>query len=502
MDSSEAEDKARKVLLGLGFPPEKIDDSMSKLSGGWRTRCDLACALCQTADILLLDEPTNFLDLPSIIWLQDYLTGPELEGTTVVVVTHDRDFADAVASELLILRNQKLERFRGGVSLYESEKIKKIKWMSTMQESQDKAKKHMEQSITNNIRAAKRTGDDKKLKQAAARQKRLDERMGMEVSAKGHRFKLSRDLAGWHNTLRAAVVVPDFDPLPKLKFPSIPPDLRFPGALVALEKVSFAYTKRGPSILNDVSLTIHLGERYGLAGLNGSGKSTLVNIIYGANAPVMGSVTHHPRVRIAKFSQHVVEELDAIAAAPSRSGTPTTALSHLMEHAPGTSEKDARSVLGSLGLQGSVASDTPLAGLSGGQKVRLAFAKLVHPVPPHLLVLDEVTTHLDGETILALVYALREYEGAVLVVSHDRFFMRCVVEGESPRKGGSRRAGIQGLEEDGSEDEEDEEDEEGGKKGTVFRVFKGSLRLLEGGMGQYEEIAERAAARLSAKKKS
>src|ERR1700761_4574622 len=197
MDAAAAESRARTVLLGLGFALEKIDDSMSKLSGGWRTRCDLACALCHTADILLLDEPTNFLDLPSIIWLQDYITGPDLEGTTVVVVTHDRDFADATADELLILRNHKIERFRGNLSKYESEKIKKIKWMSTMKDAKDKQKKHIEQSIASNIRAAKQKGDEKKLKQAASRQKKLDDRWGLEVSAKGHRFKLNRDNAGY-----------------------------------------------------------------------------------------------------------------------------------------------------------------------------------------------------------------------------------------------------------------------------------------------------------------
>jgi ATP-binding cassette, subfamily F, member 3 len=497
MDAEATESKARTVLLGLGFSPEKIDDSMSKLSGGWRTRCDLACALCQTADILLLDEPTNFLDLPSIVWLQDYLTGPALEDTTVVVVTHDRDFADATASELLILRNQKIERFRGNISLYESEKIKKIKYMTTMKEAKDKQKKHIEQSISNNIRAAKQKGDDKKLKQAVSRQKKLDDRWGLEVSAKGGRFKLNRDNAGYGYTKRAAIEIPDFDPLPKIKFPSIPPDLRFPGALVALEKITFAYTKNGPTVLNGIDLTIHLGERYGLAGLNGSGKSTLVNIIAGQASPKTGSITSHPRLRITKFSQHIVEELDDL----TRSQPNATALSHLMAHAPGSSEKDTRSVLGSLGLQGSVASDIPLSGLSGGQKVRLAFAKLVHPVPPHLLILDEVTTHLDGETILSLVFALREYEGAVLVVTHDRFFMRCVVEGESPSKGGSRRAAIQGLEEE-EEDDTDEDDEEDIKKGTVYRMFKGTLRKLDGGMAQYEEIAERAAAKLILKKKA
>jgi ATP-binding cassette subfamily F protein 3 len=419
MDAAAADSRARSVLLGLGFPVEKIDGSMSKLSGGWRTRCDLACALCQRTDILLLDEPTNFLDLPSIIWLQGYIN--ELENTTVVVVSHDRDFVDNVAEELLVLRHQKLEHFRGNLSTYESEKIKKIKWKSTMKEAQVKQNKHFEQSIANNIKAAKRSGDDKKLKQAVSRQKRVEERSGMQVNAKGHRFKLNRDLAGYHLTNRAEIDIEDFDPPPKFKFPSLPPDLRFPGTLISLEKVSFSYGKKGPQILNDITLAIHEGQRVGLVGLNGSGKSTLVNLMDGTTSPSKGTVIRHPRARVARFSQHVVEELDDM----SKTDKAATALSHLLEISGGSlQEKDARAVLGSLGLQGSVASDIPIAALSGGQKVRLAFAKLIWN-PPHLLILDEVTTHLDSDTIIGLIFALREYEGAVLAVSHDRHFIRC-----------------------------------------------------------------------------
>jgi ATPase subunit of ABC transporter with duplicated ATPase domains len=492
MDAAAAESKARTVLRGLGFSADKIDDSMSKLSGGWRTRCDLACALCQQTDILLLDEPTNFLDLPSIIWLQGYIN--DLESTTVVVVTHDRDFADAVAEELLIMRDQKIERFRGNLSTYESEKIKKIKWMTTMQEAQDRQKKHMEQSIQNNIRAAKRTGDDKKLKQAASRQKRVDDRVGMQVNAKGHRFKLNRDLAGYGFTRRASIEIPDFGPPVHIKFPSMPPDLRFPGALVSLEKVCYAYSKKSPQILNEISFTIHEGERIGVMGLNGSGKTTLVNLIAASASPTSGTVTKHPRARIARFSQHVVEDLDTLAATDKS----LTSLKHLLDMAGGTlDESHARAILGDLGLAGRTASDVPIAALSGGQKVRLAFAKLVWSTP-HLLILDEVTTHLDADTILALVYAVREYEGAVLLITHDRFFMRCVVEGESVSSV-ANRVGVD--EDDGDDDGDGDGDEEGGRgrKGVVYRMFKGQLRLLEEGTRQYEEIATRASQKLTAK---
>lgn len=428
MDASEAEAKARSVLLGLGFQSEKIDKPMSQLSGGWRTRCDLACALCQYADVLLLDEPTNFLDLPSIIWLQDYIRG--LKDTTVLITTHDRDFGDAVAEELIVLRHQTLETFRGNLSLYERERYKKARYLTKMKEAQDKQKKHMEKTVANNIKAARDKGDDKKLKQAASRKKKLDERMGMEVGLKGGRFKLNRDLAGYHLSNRAEIEIPDFDPPVKMSFPQQPADLRFPGSLVSLEKVCFAYPGRKKErILEDITLSIQPGQRIGLAGLNGSGKTTLVSLIMGTEddasgglAATSGSITRHARARFGRFSQQSVEELTGVAAAnPS-----LTALAHLKQHCgEDMDDKNARQLLGGLGLQGAAASDVPLGLLSGGQKVRVALAKLLWP-PPQLLILDEVTTHLDADTITGLVVALRGYDGALLVVTHDRFFMRWV----------------------------------------------------------------------------
>lgn len=421
MDAGAAEVRARKVLLGLGFKEDRIDQPRTQLSGGWQTRCDLACALTQYADVLLLDEPTNFLDLPGIIWLQDYINS--MTNTTILITTHDRDFGDAVAEELILLRNQMLETFRGNLSLHEREKHKKILYLTKMKEAKDKQKKHIEKSIASNIKAGKEKGDDKKLKQAASRQKKLDERWGVEVGIKGGRFKLNRDLGGYHTTARAEIEIPDFDPPVKLMFSRQPPDLRFPGALVSMEKVTFAYPgrKKTPT-LTDVSLTIHPGTRTGLAGLNGSGKTTLVSLIAGNLVPTSGTTSRHARVKIGRFSQQSVEEMTAIASSDPK----LTALRHVMG-AEGVEmeEKETRRILGNLGLHGHTVSDVPLALLSGGQKVRVALAKLLWP-PPQLLILDEVTTHLDADTILSLVLALKEYDGALLVITHDRFFMRYV----------------------------------------------------------------------------
>lgn len=395
MDADEAEAKARTVLLGLGFKEDKIDRPISELSGGWKTRCDLACSLCQYADVLLLDEPTNFLDLPSIIWLQEYVRN--LKNTTVLVTTHDRDFGDAIAEELIVLRTQTLEKFRGNLSLWERERYKKARYLTKMKEAQDKQKKHMEKTIQNNVKAAREKGDDKKLKQAASRKKKLEERMGLQVNHKGGRFKLNRDHGGFHNSNRDEIEIPDFDPPVKLSVPKQPPDLRFPGALVSLEKVSFAYPGRKKvPILTDIDLTIHIGERVGLAGLNGSGKTTLVSLIMGSVddavgglVPTKGTIVRHSRARFGRFSQQSVEELTATAA----QNTKLTALSHLMEvGGSNMDEKNARQMLSALGLQGQTASDVPLALLSGGQKVRVALAKVLWP-PPQLLILG-LSSHM------------------------------------------------------------------------------------------------------------
>ena len=487
MGAATMEVRARSVLIGLGFPEKKIDQPVSELSGGWQSRCDLACALVQQADVLMLDEPTNFLDLPAIVWLQRYII-ETMKGKTVIVVTHDRAFADAVAEELLLLRlnpAKTLETFKGDLSEYEAEKRRQIRRMTKMSEAQDKKVKHMEATIEKSVKTAKKTGDDKKLKQAASRRKKLDERTGMEVGINGGRFKLNRDLAGFHSSNRDGIEIPGFDPPVSMTFPGQPARLRNPGSLVTFDKVSFSYPKSGVWTLKDIDLIIHPGDRIGLAGINGSGKSTMIKLITGAvsgtgDRPTKGSLTSNSQARISCYSQHAVEELEAIGKAePAR-----TALSHLAAMAGSDfSEQDLRGTLAKMGLKGNFVSEVPLASLSGGQRVRLALAEALFG-SPHLLILDEVTTHLDADTIIALTEELREYEGALLVVTHDRSFMRTVVEREK-------------LQLPTDEDEEDSSSEEEDDKppGTVYRMFKAGLQKLDRGMAQYEELVEKALAK-------
>ncbi|KAH0264282.1 ABC transporter ATP-binding protein uup-1, partial [Aureobasidium melanogenum] len=408
---------------------------------------------------------------------------------TLIVVTHDRAFADGVADELLVLRNQSLETFKGNVSSYETARLQSYKYLSKMQAAQEKQKKHIQATIEQNIKMAKRSGDDKKLKQVSSRRKKLNERMGMEVSAKGTRFNLNRDRPGYHESLRERIEVPDFDPPPRMMFSIGPSDLRFPGALISLEDVDFDYStgKMQTPVLRNININIHPGERVGIVGMNGSGKSTLVSLMTAdarestsSRVRSKGNITRHARAKIGLYSQQAVEELQNIASAEPGS----TALSHLLEFTNGAlSEQEARGILSSLSLVGKVASEVPIRLLSGGQKVRLALAKVLWD-PPHLLILDEVTTHLDPDTIQALGLRLRDYQGAILLITHDRFFMRCVVEGELSRVSTGRYEG-------GSEEESDDSEDGLPACGVVYRLFKTRLKKLDGGMQQYEEMVTR-----------
>lgn len=337
----------------------------------------MARILFQPSDYLLLDEPTNFLDLGAMLWLQDYLRALP---AAILVITHDREFADAVADGLLVMRPHSdggsggtIEHFHGNLSSYDKARRHEQLRLGRMKDAQERQKAHMAQTIRGSIRAAKASGDDKRLKQAASRQKKLDERMGVEVSAKGTRFKLNRDRGGYHLALRSEIDVPVDDPAVKFSLPATPAEpLRFPGVLVAFDKFGFRYRGKGAAtarVLEDISFAIHPGARMGIVGLNGAGKSTLLAHIVEGGEPVgtrTGTITRHPKATVGYFSQSAVEDLQELG---RREGG-ATALSVLLKSADGgLSEQGARALLGALGLQGRTASDVPLSLLSGGQKV-------------------------------------------------------------------------------------------------------------------------------------
>ncbi|KAM5435426.1 hypothetical protein McanCB56680_004584 [Microsporum canis] len=466
--------EARKILLGLGFKETDLDRPFLSLSGGWRMRCMLAGALIQSADIMILDEPTNFLDMLGVIWLETYLTRmKETSDKTVMVVSHDREFLNNICDEIIILKDKTLTYFKGNISAYEQDQESQKLYWGRMKEAQERQIAHMENTIKTNTKIGKKTGDDNKLRMAKSRQKKLDDRMGVQVSATGGRFKLSRDRVGWHDSMRAEIEVPADEKGVSIHIPDAP-DLRFPGPLLSLEDVTFQYQRGGPVVLKSIDLVMHMGDRVGILGLNGCGKSTLLKLLVGSNEPTQGKISRHPRLKLGYYSQHSVEELQELG----RSSPTETGLSLLCRETEGVlDEGEVRGMLSSLGLPGRTASDVPVCQLSGGQLVRLALARILWQMP-HILVLDEITTHLDFHTVLALAAALSSYNGALLLVSHDRYLVRKVVEGKENLDG-----------DDGGTEHEPKGHTEAmdeSKRRDVVVLKSGKLQLQEDGVDQFE----------------
>ncbi|KAL5610300.1 hypothetical protein FOVSG1_004981 [Fusarium oxysporum f. sp. vasinfectum] len=475
---AEVESNARRLLTGLGFTEADMAKPIASLSGGWHMRAALATALLQKADILILDEPTNFLDLLGIIWLQRYLEalGESEHPPTVILVSHDRDFI-MLCTDLIILKDKQLTYFHGDLTTYESSQTERRLWLVKMKEAQDKQKAHIEKSIQNNVKAGKANDDTNKLRQAKSRQKKLDNRWGLNVNARGGRFKLSRDIAVSHLSTREQIDIPPEDRPVIIAIPE-PPDLRFPGPLVSLEKASFRYAPSSPFEVEAITLSVNMSDRVGILGLNGAGKSTLIKLLAGESSPTSGNVATHPRLKLGYYSQHAVEAIRALGSMEPD----LTALGLLTREVGGVlDEGDLRGLLGQLGLPGRLASGVPLIKLSGGQVVRCQLARLLWK-RPHCLILDEVTTHLDYETVSALREALHDWEGAVILVSHDRWFMRGVVEGA--------------MEADDNPEDDEDEDIQNLRRRDVYCLMAGKLVKLESGVDQFERITEKQAKRL------
>ncbi|KAK0701733.1 putative transporter protein [Lasiosphaeria miniovina] len=492
---SDLEARAKKMLAGLGFSDAYMARPAASLSGGWAMRSALAAALLQGTDILILDEPTNFLDLLGILWLQRHLTSLSSDGDdhdpdggtapTLILVSHDRDFI-SLCTDLLILKDKALSYFHGDLALYEATQAERRTHLAKVSAAQDKQKAHMQETIRQNMAAGRRADDTAKVRQAKSRQKKLDERWGVQTSAKGTRFKLNRDLAGFHLSKRDALDVPADDSRRATAVALPPPtELRFPGPLLSLEGVSFRYPGQKADALHAVTLSAALGDRIAILGLNGAGKSTLVRLLVGdsGSTSTRQGLTRHPRLRLGYYSQHAVSLLQNLG----RAEPSLTALSLLLRETSSSSsgdeaaaldEGDVRGLLASLGLAGRVASDVPLRKLSGGQLVRCELARLLWR-RPHLLVLDEVTTHLDYETVAALRGALRAWPGAVVLVSHDRWFVRGVVEGDS----------------DGSDDGEGA-GADAARRRLVYKIHAGKLVLLPGGVQEFEASIEKRVRKL------
>lgn len=371
-----AASRAGKLMHGLGFTASQEQTPVREFSGGWRMRLNLAQALMCRSDLLLLDEPTNHLDLEAVIWLEEWL---ENYPGTLLLISHDRDFLDRAVTHIAHIEQGGLTLYTGNYSAFEVRRAEQLANQQAAYEKQQREIAHM-QSFVERFRA-KAT----KARQAQSRVKAL-ERM---------------------TVISAAHVDSPFH------FEFRQPD-KMPSTLLQLEKVTVGYADK--PILNNINLNILAGNRIGLLGYNGAGKSTLIKLLAGEISVMVGARNEAKDINIGYFAQHQLEQLDAQA----------SALLHLQRLDPKATEKELRSYLGGFGFQGDMATSA-VAPFSGGEKARLVLAMTVYQ-KPNLLLLDEPTNHLDLEMRHALNMALQDFEGAMIVVSHDRHLLRTVTD--------------------------------------------------------------------------
>jgi ATP-binding cassette subfamily F protein 3 len=378
IDAHAAPSRAATILSGLGLTQAQIEGPCSALSGGWRMRVALAAALFARPDVLLLDEPTNYLDLEGVIWLKSYL---RTYRATVIVVSHDRDLLNAVVDSILHLDRGKLTLYQGDYDNFERQRREKQALNAAMRKKQETVRKHMQAFVDRfRYKASKARQAQSRLK-ALAKLEPLPEL----VEDRGARL-------AFPNPERALA----------------PPLIRFSDAAAA-------YDPARP-VLKRLNLRIDPDDRIALLGSNGNGKSTFAKLLTGRLEPVSGEIGRDPRLRVGYFAQHQLDELDGAR-------TPYDSIRELMPDAP---DARRRARLGAFGF-GADHADNPIATLSGGEKARLLLALATFHAP-HLLVLDEPTNHLDIDAREALMMALNDYEGAVVLVSHDRHLIETAAD--------------------------------------------------------------------------
>ncbi len=379
-DGYTAPARAQALLLGLGFTMAQTQQPVASFSGGWRMRLNLAQALMCPSDLLLLDEPTNHLDLDAVVWLEDWLS--RYPGT-LVMISHDREFLDAVCNVTLHIEHCKLKRYGGNYTQFETQRLQQMALQEASYARQQKQIAHLESFITRFKAKAS------KAKQAQSRVKALErmERLAPVHAAAGFAFEFRE---------------PDAAPNPMLTFEGV--DCGYPGADAPI------------AILKHLTFSIQTGQRIGLLGANGQGKSTLVKTLADTLAPLDGGIRRGKGLQIGYFAQHQLETLDDHA----------SPLLHLARLAPDVREQELRDFLGSFNFRGDMAT-APIAPFSGGEKARLALALIVWQ-RPNLLLLDEPTNHLDLDTREALTMALAQFDGTLILVSHDRHLLRATTD--------------------------------------------------------------------------
>ncbi len=369
--------RAAAILHGLGFDAAAQARPCADFSGGWRMRVALAAVLFSEPDLLLLDEPTNYLDIEGTLWLYDYL---EKYPRTAIIISHDRELLDTSVDHILHLDRGKLTIYRGGFTSFARQLAEKRVLQAKAKAKQDAERAHL-QSFIDRFKA-KAT----KARQAQSRMKRLAK---MEPIA--------------------ALIEDD---VPVIHLPS--PEKPLSPPIVAMERVQAGYGER--IVLSGLNLSLAPDDRVALLGANGNGKSTFCKLIGGRLPPLSGEVKRSSKMEVAYFAQHQLDELR-----PAES-----AVAHVRDRMPDAPEARVRSAAARLGFPATKA-DTPVEKLSGGEKARLLMGLAAFD-GPHLLILDEPTNHLDIESRQALVEAINDYEGAVILVSHDRFLIEACAD--------------------------------------------------------------------------
>lgn len=377
IDGYAAPARAGKLLAGLGFSSDEMQRPVSSFSGGWRMRLNLAQALMCRSDLLLLDEPTNHLDLETVVWLEGWLKSYR---GMLLVISHDRDFLDATVGQILHIEQQGMQLYTGNYADFEAQRAEKLAQQNQAFEKQQRQIAHLESFITRFKAKAS------KAKQAQSRVKALEK---MERIAAAH----------VDSPFSFAFREPESSPSP----------------LVRLENGVAGYQAAAP-VLQGLNLSLENKARLGLLGVNGAGKSTFIRSLAGEQPLLAGIRTEGKGLRVGYFAQHQLEYLRL----------EESALWHLQKLDPTTREQEHRNFLGGFNFVGDMAT-CPVAPFSGGEKARLALALLIWQ-KPNLLLLDEPTNHLDIEMRVALTFALQDFEGALLVVSHDRHLLRATVD--------------------------------------------------------------------------